>query len=201
MAYYLCTKSVLMSLTFNESLLFRLLINLAAMFCLVRLIYYRIYKKDEFIFSFVIFNVIIFLITFILNQFDMSMGAAFGLFAVFSMLRYRTENISIKDMTYLFLVIALGLVNSVMKAPYVEIILVNLIILGLTLFLESRWVMKRESSAFMVYNNLELITPEKRNELIADLCLRTGLKVYRVELEKIDYLKQTVQIRLYYRDL
>src|SRR5215204_3802746 len=94
---------------------FRLLIDLATIFILVRYIYFPIYRHREFFFMFVIFNLIIFLISFLLNKVELSMGAAFGLFAVFSMLRYRTDNISIKDMTYLFLCIAIGLVTAVTK--------------------------------------------------------------------------------------
>src|SRR3954470_4357218 len=100
---------------FSSKIGFRLLIDLATIFVLVRLIYYPLYKQSEFFFMFVIFNLIIFMISFLLNKVDLSMGAAFGLFAVFSMLRYRTESISIKDMTYLFLCIAIGLVTAVTK--------------------------------------------------------------------------------------
>src|SRR5882757_6907294 len=92
---------------------FRIIIDMISVFILVRYIYFPIYKHREFFFMFVIFNLIIFLVSFLLNKIELSMGAAFGLFAVFSMLRYRTENISIKDMTYLFLSIAIGLVSAV----------------------------------------------------------------------------------------
>src|SRR3954465_8902492 len=102
-------------LRFASKIGVRLLIDLATIFILVRLIYFPIYKQREFFFMFVIFNIIIFLISFLLNKVELSMGAAFGLFAVFSMLRYRTENISIKDMTYLFLCIAIGLTSAVTK--------------------------------------------------------------------------------------
>src|SRR5438105_3648147 len=117
----------------------RLLIDLATIFILVRLIYYPLYRQKEFFFMFVIFNLIIFLISFLLNKVDLSMGAAFGLFAVFSMLRYRTESISIKDMTYLFLVIAIGLVSAVTKikdAPdsleYLFLGCINIVVLTIT---------------------------------------------------------------------
>src|ERR1043166_2647160 len=93
----------------------RLLIDLAAIFLLVRVIYFPIYRQREYFFMFVIFNLIIFLISFLLNKVDLSLGAAFGLFAVFSMLRYRTESVSIKDMTYLFLSIAIGLMTAITR--------------------------------------------------------------------------------------
>ena len=91
----------------SDKFFLRLLIDVISMFVLVRLIYFRIYKKKDYLFTFFLFNIIIFIITYLLNKVDMSMGAAFGLFAVFSMLRYRTEGLTTKDMTYLFIVIAL----------------------------------------------------------------------------------------------
>src|SRR3954467_11579033 len=96
----------------SSSIGFRLLIDLATIFVLIRFIYFPIYKNREFFFMFTIFNIIIFFISFLLNKVELSMGAAFGLFAVFSMLRYRTESISIKEMTYLFLCIAIGLLTA-----------------------------------------------------------------------------------------
>src|SRR5688572_3941200 len=104
----------------------RLGINLLSTFILVRFIYFPAHKSREYFFTFFIFNLVIFLITFLLNKVEMSLGAAFGLFAVFTMLRYRTEGISIKDMTYLFLVIAIGLINAVSKGGWDELILVNI---------------------------------------------------------------------------
>src|SRR3954470_8553244 len=139
-------------LRFASRIGFRLLIDLATIFVLVRLIYYPIYKQSEFFFMFVIFNLIIFMISFLLNKVDLSMGAAFGLFAVFSMLRYRTESISIKDMTYLFLCIAIGLVTAVTKikgAPdnfeYLFLVILNAAILLITYLLEGTVFGKKES--------------------------------------------------------
>src|ERR1700756_5381155 len=129
---------------------FRLSIDLLTVFILVRYIYFPIYRHREFFFMFVIFNLIIFLVSFLLNKVELSMGAAFGLFAVFSMLRYRTENVSIKDMTYLFLSIAVGLVCAVTKikgAPdqyeYVFLVGVNAVILLVTFLLESKIFLKK----------------------------------------------------------
>src|ERR1044072_3686019 len=103
----------------------RLAIDIASVFLLIRFIYFPAHKSREYFFTFFIFNIVIFLITFLLNKVQMSLGAAFGLFAVFTMLRYRTEGISIKDMTYLFLVIAIGLICAVSKGGWDELILIN----------------------------------------------------------------------------
>jgi len=176
----------------------RLSVDLVSVFILVRFIYYPIYKNREFFFTFFIFNLIIFLITFLLNKVEMSMGAAFGLFAVFSMLRYRTEGSSMKDMTYLFLAIAMGLITAVSKGSWDELSMLNLIILAFTYLLESSVLLKKEASKVIQYENIEMIKPEFQKELIADLENRTGIKINRIAISKIDFLKDTAVIRIYY---
>ncbi|MBS1637330.1 MAG: DUF4956 domain-containing protein [Bacteroidetes bacterium] len=183
----------------------RLLIDLLTVFVLIRFIYYPINKHRELFFTYVVFNIIIFLMCFFLNRVKLSMGAAFGLFAVFGMLRYRTEDLSIKDMTYLFLVIAIGLITAVTKlediAYYYEFIFIagiNAFVLFLTYLLESNLLMKKEIAKTITYENIELIKPEKRAELIADIESRTGLKLNRITVAKIDFLKDTAQIKIYY---
>jgi hypothetical protein len=176
----------------------RLVIDFVSVFILIRFIYYPIYKNREFFFTFFIFNLIIFLITFLLNKVEMSMGAAFGLFAVFSMLRYRTEGISMKDMTYLFLVIAMGLITAVSKGNWDELSLLNLIIIVFTYLLESNVLLKKEASKTIQYENIEMIKPEFKEQLIADLESRTGIKINRISINKVDFLKDTAVIRIYY---
>ncbi len=176
----------------------RLFIDFVSVFILIRFIYYPIYKNREFFFTFFIFNLIIFLITFLLNKVEMSMGAAFGLFAVFSMLRYRTEGISMKDMTYLFLVIAMGLITAISKGNWDELSLLNAIILVFTYLLESNVLLKKEASKTIQYENIEMIKPEFREQLILDLESRTGIKINRISINKVDFLKDTAVIRIYY---
>jgi hypothetical protein len=189
----------------SSKLIFRLLIDLASVFVLVRFIYYPIYKHRELFFTYFIFNVVIFLISFLLNKVDLSMGAAFGLFAVFSMLRYKTEEIAIKDMTYLFLVIAIGLVTAVTKvkdtADSIEYLFlggINITVLLITYLLESNMFMKKENVKTILYENIELIKADKKEELLADLRLRTGFNVHRYSIHKIDFLKDAAQIRIYF---
>lgn len=178
----------------------RLAINFLSCLILIRLVYYPTYKNREYFFTFIIFNLLIFLITILLNKVEMSMGAAFGLFAVFSMLRYRTEGLSMKDMTYLFLVIAMGLVTAVGSGNWLEISMLNAIVILVTFFLESNLLMKKESSKIIQYENIELIKPEKRTELIADLESRTGLKINRITIDRIDFLRDSAQITIHYHD-
>jgi hypothetical protein len=157
-----------------------------------------VYKTKDLFFTYIIFNLIIFLLSFSLNKAELSMGAAFGLFAVFSMLRYRTEDISIKDMSYLFLSIALGVLNAVTKGGWEELSTISAIILLITWLLESSWLMKKESSKVIFYDQIELIPTENHEQLMADIRLRTGIPVHRVLVQKIDFLRDSAQIRIYY---
>jgi hypothetical protein len=189
----------------SSKIFFRLLIDLTSVFILVRFIYYPIYKHRELFFTYFIFNIIIFLISFLLNKVDLSMGAAFGLFAVFSMLRYKTEEIAIKDMTYLFLAIAIGLVSAVTKVKdtadhieYIFLIGINAMVLIITFLLESNIFMRKESVKTILYENIELIKAGKDEELLADLKYRTGFNVHRYSVHKIDFLKDAAQIKIYY---
>ncbi len=184
---------------------FRFLIDLSTVFVLIRFIYYPIYKHRELFFTYFIFNIVIFLISFLLNKVDLSMGAAFGLFAVFSMLRYKTEEIAIKDMTYLFLVIAIGLITAVTKIKGADdgienlfLIGICLIILLITYLLESNLFMKKEAVKLIIYENIELIKEGKETELMTDLKLRSGFNVHRYSIHKIDFLKDVAQIKIYF---
>ena len=191
----------------SSKIIFRLLIDLVSVFILIRFIYYPIYRHRELFFTYFIFNIVIFLISFLLNKVDLSMGAAFGLFAVFSMLRYKTEEIAIKDMTYLFLVIALGLVSAVTKikdtadnVEYIFLIGINAVVLIVTYLLESNIFMRKENVKTILFENIELIKDGRQADLLADLKLRTGFNVHRYSIHKIDFLKDAAQIKIYYYD-
>ncbi len=178
----------------------RMLIDLVTVFILIRFIYYPNYRTKEFFFTFFIFNTVIFLITYMMNKVEMSMGAAFGLFAVFSIMRYRSEDISIKDLTYLFLVIAIGLITAVSKGGWDELSLINAIILVVTLLLETNLLMKRELGKSVAYENIEMIKPENHEKLLEDLRTRTGLNIHRFSITKVDFLRDMATIRVYYYD-
>lgn len=183
---------------FNSGFIIRLLLNSATAFIIIKLIYFRHYKKADLFLTFFSFNIIIFLITFLLNKVEMTMGAAFGLFAVFSMLRYRTENISAKDMTYLFIVIALGLIMAVSEGNLITLVLIAGIVVLCTILLESNWLVKREYAQPVYYEKIELIHKDRQQELIADLKKVTGLEIHRIEIQEIDLLKDAAKIIVYY---
>ena len=182
----------------SDKFFIRFIINFIAVLILIRFIYYPNYKKKELFFTFFTFNLIIFMITFLLNKVDMGLGAAFGLFAVFSMLRYRTENISAKDMTYLFLAIALGLITSISKVSAFELSILSSLILLITFFLEGSLFQKKEFSQSIQYENIEMIKPDRHAALIMDLKERTGLNIHRVSIGKLNFLKDTAVVKLYY---
>ncbi len=178
----------------------RLGIDLATVTILVRYIYFKIYKKSDQFLTFFAFNLVIFLLTYMLNKVELSMGAAFGLFAVFSMLRYRTENISTKEMTYLFLVIALGLLTAIGKGSWDELIFINGIVLTVVFVLESNWLFKAERSKNIIYEKAHLIHPNQREDMLLDLKERTGLNIHRLQINDIDFIKDAVSITVYYYD-
>ncbi|MFN8417110.1 MAG: DUF4956 domain-containing protein [Cytophagaceae bacterium] len=164
---------------------------------IIGLIYYPNYHKREILFTFFIFNIIIFLLTYVMNQVKLSMGAAFGLFAVFSMLRYRTEGISTKDMTYIFIVIAVGLISAINLEP--EMLgVICLLIIAITYLLDGNIIFKRQFSKVVLYENIQLIKPEFETQLIEDLKNRTGLNIYKVTINKIDFLRDVAQVEIFY---
>lgn len=176
----------------------RLAFDMMSVFILIRLIYYRIYHKADLFMTFFTFNLVIFLISFLFNKVQMSIGAAFGLFAVFSMLRYRTEGLSAKDMTYLFVVIALGLISAITNGSWEEMALINGIILLSIQLLEGNWLIRREFSKTVLYDRIELIGPVYREELLNDLQDRTGLNIHRIDILYIDFLRDSAKITIYY---
>lgn len=172
-------------------------LNILALFIILRLIYLPNYGNKDFLFTFFLFNIVVFLLTYLLNHIKISMGAAFGLFAIFSMLRYRTEDISTKDMTYLFVVIAVGLIGAI-KLEIAQQAAIYAIIILSVYALDGNVLIKREYSKLITYENIELIQPEKREQLIADLKSRTGLNIHRIAITKIDFLQDAAIIRVYY---
>ncbi|MBN2765622.1 MAG: DUF4956 domain-containing protein [Paludibacteraceae bacterium] len=183
----------------DETFFLSLLIDLSAVFLIIFFVYFPNYKKMDTIFTFLMFNIVIFLLTYVLNEVKMSMGAAFGLFAVFSMLRYRTAGINMKDMTYLFIFIAMGLVSAI-QLEYHELGIIAGIVFTGTLLLDTKIIMKKEYSNILRYEKIEMIKPEKRDELIAELRERTGLNIHRVSINEIDFLKDTAMVSYYYYD-
>lgn len=181
-------------------LLFRFSINFIVAFIIIRVIYYPTEKRKDYLFTYFIFNILIFFICGLLSSVKLELGFALGLFAVFGFLRYRTEPLPVKEMTYLFIVIGLAIINALSnkKVSIAELAFTNLIILGATYLLEKVWLLTHESRKTIVYENIDNIKPENEDKLIEDLRNRTGLNIHRVELGRIDFLRDTARVVIYY---
>ncbi len=181
-------------------LVLRFSFNFIVTFIIVRLIYYPLHKNKDYLFTYFIFNSIIFMILYVMTNVKMEFGVSFGLFAVFSILRYRTEDIPIKEMVYLFIIIAVALVNSMStkKVTVAEILFANAMILIIIYTLENIWLMRHESSRVIVYEKIELIKPENYELLLQDLRERTGLQVHRAEIKNTDFQTDTARLTIFY---
>ncbi len=187
---------------FSLDFFVRLAINLTSMLLLIRMIYYKVYARYDFFLTFFMFNLIIFIITFLLNSnTGFSIGAAFGLFAIFAMLRYRTEDISARDMTYLFMSITIGLICSINGGNVLELVIINFVIILAAFLIEGNVFVKPEFSKVIEYENIDLIKPENEAALLKDLQLRTGLAIHKVDIKRIDFLRDTALVKIYYHNM
>ena len=175
-------------------------LNLVVALLIVRFIYYPATQDKTYVFTFLAFNTVIYFVLGMLTSATLSVGVGFGLFAIFSVLRYRTDEMPIREMTYLFIVIALPVMNSVMmSASSIPWLLVaNGTIVALLYALEKEWGFHFAGSKRVVYDRVELITPANQDRLLADLRERTGLPVERVEVRRIDFLHDTAELMVYY---
>lgn len=175
-------------------------VNFAAVFVIVRFIYYPQQRDKNYVFTFIAFNTIIFFVMGLLNSADISVGVGFGLFAIFSILRYRTETIPIREMTYLFVVIALPVLNAVLldKQLYGQLAVANLATVSVLYGLERGWGFKYEARKVVTYERIEMIKPENWALLLADLQQRTGLSIKRIEIGKLNFLRDSAEIFIYY---
>jgi hypothetical protein len=176
----------------------KLFINIISISTLCYGCYYRLNKNSNVAGSFLLFGVGIFIITNLLHGVDMSMEFAFGLFAVFTMLRYRTDTISIKEMTYLFLVTAIALLTAVSSLSIPELLALNGLICFIAFIVDTRFLRSRYSMQSVSYERINNIKPENRSILMEDLRSRTGLNVVAVEIMHIDFLKDTAELNVKY---
>ena len=181
-------------------LVIRSLFNLGIVLLLVRVLYYRITPRKEYLFTYILISMVVFFMVMLLENVGVELGFALGLFAIFGMLRYRTRQIPIREMTYLFLVIGVSVINSLAnkRVSYAELLLTNAAIVVITYLLEKVFLLRTETKKMVNYENIELIKPARRAELIADLEERTGLTIHRVEIDRIDYLRDSARIYIFY---
>ena len=192
------------------SLVVRLIINLVVVSIIARCFYFPHSRRRDYMFIFILMSMSIFLLVSLMEGDGMNLGAAMGLFAIFGIMRFRTEAVPIREMTYLFLLIAVSVVNALGKAEYhpkadywdgfglVTIVFVNLTFLCMVWLFESSRLVSNLCSKYIKYDNIALVSPDKREELKADLEKRTGLHILRIEVGMIDFLKDSCLIRIYY---
>ena len=174
--------------------------NLFILLIIVRGIYYPVTRNKDYLFTYLLIGLTVFVLCFLLDDVKLSTGFALGLFAIFGIIRYRTDTIPIKEMTYLFLVIGISVVNALAnkKISHLELVFANLLVVFVTYGMEKLWLLKHESKKSIVYEKIELIVPEKEDELLEDLKSRTGLDIIRVEIIKIDFLRDVAIISIFY---
>jgi len=181
-------------------LIVKTVFNLTVITIIVRYIYYPITKNKDYLFTYFLISLTVFLLCILLDNVKLQLGFALGLFAIFGIIRYRTDPIPIKEMTYLFLVIGISVVNALSnkKITHAELLFANSIIIFVAYGLERLWLLKHETRKNITYEKIELIVPEKRKELLEDLRKRTGIDIIRVEVRRIDFLRDTANIRIFY---
>ena len=183
-----------------SDLIFAFPLNMTTAVIVVRWIYYPKHRSKKYVFSFLAFTTIIFFVVRLMSSIEMSFGVGFGLFAIFSVLRYRTNTIPIREMTYLFTTAALPVMNGTAANGdhWIELMIANFAIILILFILENEWGFSFESSKTVIYENLDLIRPENYCLLMKDLENRTGLKIKRLEISQINFKKDTSRIKAYY---
>lgn len=182
-------------------LLLRLTINTLVTWCIIHFLYYPKSKRRDYYFTFMLISVSIFFLIFLLGGVKLKIGFALGLFAIFGIIRYRTESMPVREMTYLFVLIAISVINALsISLSYVELLITNLVFILFIRFGEdNRWI-SHVSCKLVLYDRVDLILPERREELLQDLRQRTGLSIVKIEVGAIDFLRDTTMLKVYYKD-
>jgi hypothetical protein len=180
-------------------LLLHFVFNLLITGGIIRFLYYPRSRRRDYFFTFMLTSTTIFMLLFLLDSVSIQIGFALGLFAIFGILRYRTEMLPIREMTYLFMIIGISVINALAKGMgYVELLVTNAIFILVTWLMESSNILRHVSSKHIIYEKIELIKPENADALLADLKKRTGLNITKVEVGTIDFLKDTAMLNVYY---
>ena len=185
-------------------MLIRFFITVVVSWIIIDRLYYHKSKRRDYYFTFMLISIAIFFLVFfmIFVLEDMKgkagIGLGIGLFGIFSIIRYRTDTMPVREMTYLFIIISLSVVNALASTmPLFELIVTNILVIIAIIVCE--WRLKTENVKLIQYDKIELITPDKREQLIADLKKRTGLDIIKVEVGAIDMLRDMTMLRVYYR--
>ena len=180
-------------------LLMRFAFNLLVAWLIVRYCYYRKSQRKDYALTVMLFSSAMYLLIFLMENVNIQIGMTLGLFAIFGVIRYRTETVPVREMTYLFVIIASAVINGLaLNISYVELIVANALIIAIIMFLEGRMLLKHTSTKLVLYEKIALIVPERRAELIADLEQRLGLKIEKVEVDHVDFLRDVAFVKVFY---
>lgn len=184
------------------ALVIRFSFNFLVIGIIVLGLYYSVAKRKNYLFAYMLISTVVFLICFLLDNITLGIGFALGLFAIFGIIRYRTNPIPIKEMTYLFIVIGISVINGLsnVNISYLELVFTNVITIIVVYFLERVWLMKKEFVKIIDYEKIDLVQPDRRAELIRDLKERTRLEITKVEIGRMNFLRDTVRLRIHYED-
>jgi hypothetical protein len=179
----------------------RFFLNFTVIMILVRWLYYSATKRKDYLFTYILISSVVFLLCFLLESVKLQIGFALGMFAIFGIIRYRTDALPIKEMTYLFLIIGVSVINALTntETSLVDLLFTNFVIVFITYGLEKIWLIKHESSKLIIYEKINLIKEENYEELLKDLQERTGIKkINRVEVGKINFLRDICELTIFY---
>lgn len=179
----------------------RFTLNLGIVMILIRWLYYSASKRKDYLFTYILISSIVFLLCYLLESVKLQIGFALGLFAIFGIIRYRTNSVPIKEMTYLFIIIGISVINALTgnTIHLANLLFANLVIILITFLLEKVWLLKHESSKTIMYDKIDLIKPENHINLLKDLRARTGIKnINRIETGKIDFFRDLCELTIYY---
>lgn len=179
----------------------RFIINITALIALVRGSYYAFSKKADYVFTFYLVGSVVFFLCFTLKKYEIDLGLALGLFAIFGILRYRTDPLKVREMTYLFIVIGLSVINALSnkKMSYVEILTANAVVILMAYYLDRYWSRQKTASKDILYQSLDYIKPDQHELLKKDLEDKLGFEILNVEIGQIDFERQTVKVKIRYK--
>lgn len=173
--------------------------NMVSVMIIIHFFYYRKSRRKDYYFTFTLISLSIFMMIFLLGSVKLKIGFALGLFAIFGIIRYRTESMPVREMTYLFVIIAMSVINALaLSMSYLELTAANVLFIVVVWLCESNRWLKHVATKLVMYDRIDLIHTDKRKEMMDDLEKRTGLTIYNVEVGSIDFLRDSAMIKIYY---
>jgi hypothetical protein len=180
-------------------LLMRFAFNLLVSWLIVRFCYYRKSGRRDYVLTFMLFSSAMFLLIFLMENVKLQIGLTLGLFAIFGVIRYRTETVPVREMTYLFIIIATAVINGLaLNISYAELVAADALVVALLWSMEGRLLLRHTSAKLVLYERIDLIVPERRAEMVADLERRLGIRIDRAEVGHVDFLRDVAFVKVYY---